>query len=58
LEARNLAPDVADLLGGSPVKAASTGGTDNQAKFEIAGKRHGNFVISIRLLSPLSAPRP
>ena len=58
LEARNLAPDVADLLGGSPAKAASTGGTDNQAKFEVAGKRHGNFVISIRLMSPLSAPRP
>jgi hypothetical protein len=58
LEARNLAPDVADLEGGSPMKAASTGGTDNQAKFEVAGKRHGNFMISIRLLSPFAAPRP
>jgi hypothetical protein len=58
LEARNLAPDVADLTGGSPVKVTSTGGVDNQAKFEVGGKRHGNFMISIRLVSPLSAPRP
>lgn len=58
LEARNLAPDVADLVGGSPMRAASTGGTDNQAKFEVAGKRHGNFMISIRLISGLSTPRP
>jgi hypothetical protein len=58
LEARNLAPDVADLTGGSPVKVTSTGGADNQAKFEVGGKRHGNFMISIRLVSPLGAPRP
>ena len=58
LEARNLAPEVADLVGGSPLKATSTGGTDNQAKFEVAGKRHGNFMISIRLISGLSTPRP
>jgi hypothetical protein len=58
LEARNLAPDVADLMGGSPVKATSTGGSDNQAKFEVAGKRRGNFMISIRLVSPFAAPRP
>ena len=58
LEARNLAPDVADLMGGSPIRAVSTGGTDNQAKFEVAGKRHGNFMISIRLISGLSTPRP
>lgn len=58
LEARNLAPDVADLAGGNPARAVTSGGTDNQAKFEVAGKRHGNFVISIRLISPLSSPRP
>jgi len=58
LEARNLAPDVADLTGENPARAATSGGADNQAKFEVAGKRRGNFVISIRLISPLSAPRP
>ena len=58
LEARNLAPNVADLAGSNPARAETSGGADNQAKFEVAGKRHGNFVISIRLISPLSAPRP
>jgi hypothetical protein len=56
LEARNLAPDVADLQGGATVRAASSGGTDNDAKFELVGKQHGNFVISIRLVTPASAP--
>lgn len=58
LEARNLAPDVAELPGGTTVKTTSAGGSDNQAKFEVSGKRHGNFVVSIRLVSPLSVPRP
>ncbi len=57
LEARNLAEDVAELQGGATVRATSTGGTDNVAKFELVGKKRGNFVISIRLLAPLSAPR-
>jgi hypothetical protein len=57
LEARNLAPDVAELQGGTPVRAASTGGVDNVANFELVGKQHGNFVISIRLVAPLGAPR-
>jgi hypothetical protein len=57
LEARNLAPEVAELQGGTPVRALSTGGADNTANFELVGKRRGNFVISIRLLAPLSAPR-
>jgi hypothetical protein len=56
LEAHNLAPEVADL-GGSVVKAQSSGGADNVAKFELIGKQHGNFTVSIRLLTPLSAPR-
>lgn len=58
LEARNLAPEVAELEGGLNLKATSAGGPDNHAKFEVTGKRHGNFVISIRLISPLSTPRP
>jgi len=57
LEARNLAPDVAELQGGTPVRAVSTGGADNVASFELVGKQHGNFVISIRLVAPLSVPR-
>jgi len=58
LEARNLAPDVADLLGGTTVRAASSGGADNVARFALLGKRHGSFLISIRLVTPLLPPRP
>ena len=57
LEARNLAPEVAELQGGTPVRTVSTGGADNAASFELVGKQRGNFVISIRLVAPLSAPR-
>ena len=57
LEAHNLAPEVADLVGGAAVKATSTGGPDNTAKFELVGKKHGSFTVSIRLLSPLSTPK-
>lgn len=52
LEARNLAPDIADLTGGNPVRQASSGGADNAAKFEVVGKKKGSFLISIRLISP------
>src|SRR5215472_10960017 len=57
LEARNLAPDIAEVQGGPSVRAISTGGTDNTATFELIGKKHGNFVISIRLVSPPTPPR-
>jgi hypothetical protein len=57
LEARNLAPEVAELTGGASVRALSSGGEDNVAKFELIGKSHGNFTVSIRLLAPLSPPR-
>jgi len=57
LEARNLAPEVAELSGGANVKAQSSGGSENLAKFELVGKQHGNFTVSIRLLTPLSPPR-
>lgn len=57
LEARNLAPEIADLQGGASVRALSSGGAENTAKFELVGKQHGNFVISIRLVAPTSAPR-
>jgi len=58
LEARNLAPEVADLQGGASVRALSSGGVNNLAKFELIGKQRGSFVISIRLVSPTGAPRP
>ena len=57
LEARNLAPEVAELQGDTPAHAVSSGGADNVASFELLGKKRGNFVISIRLVAPLGAPR-
>ena len=57
LEARNLAPDVADLQGGTTVRAASSGGADNVARFALLGKQQGSFLISIRLVAPLMTPR-
>jgi hypothetical protein len=56
LEARNLAPEVADLTGGNPAKQASSGGVENKAKFEVIGKKKGSFLISIRLLSASGKP--
>lgn len=57
LEAHNLGPDVAELTGGASVRATSSGGADNVAAFELVGKKHGGFTVSIRLLAPLSSPR-
>jgi len=56
LEARNLAPEIAELSGGNPARASSSGGEQNVAKFEVAGRQNGSFLISIRLA--LSAGRP
>jgi hypothetical protein len=56
LEARNLAPDVAELTGGPLTRHASSGGADNQAKFEVIGKKQGSFLISIRLVSGNAPP--
>ncbi|HEV2103290.1 MAG TPA: hypothetical protein VGR58_10990, partial [Candidatus Acidoferrum sp.] len=39
LEARNLAPDVAELQGGTTIRALSTGGAENVASFELVGKQ-------------------
>jgi hypothetical protein len=58
LEARNLAPDIAELVGGNPAKQASSGGPDNVADFEVIGRKKGSFLISIRLLSPNVRPVP
>ena len=58
LEARNLAPDIADLTGGNPARVHSSGGEKNQAQFQLVGKQRGNFVVSIRLLAPPAPPQP
>lgn len=57
LEARNLAPDIADLTGGNPARVRSSGGQVNQAQFQLVGKQRGNFVVSIRLLAPPAPPQ-
>ena len=58
LEAHNLAPDIAELSGGNPSRLSSSGGADNTAVFQLTGKQHGTFVVSIRLLPTQSPPRP
>jgi hypothetical protein len=56
LEARNLAADIAELAGGNPVRAVSSGGAENLAKFEVVGRKSGNFLISIRLVASSGHP--
>jgi hypothetical protein len=58
LEARNLAAEVAELTGGNPVRASSSGGAENSAKFEVVGRKNGSFLISIRLVPRLGRPQP
>jgi hypothetical protein len=58
LEARNLAPEIAELSGGNPVRASSSGGAENSAKFEVLGRKNGSFLISIRLAPSLGRPVP
>ncbi len=50
LEARNLAPEIAELAGRNPAKAISSGGLQNVVVFPLTGKQHGNILVSIRLL--------
>lgn len=57
LEARNLAPDVAELVGGNPVRRFSSGEEENTAQFEIIGRKNGAFLISIRLVPSLEKPQ-
>jgi hypothetical protein len=58
LEARNLAPDVADLTGGPLTRRSTSGGADNQVQFEVIGNKQGSFLISIRLVSSTQPPHP
>ena len=55
LEATNLAPDIAELAGGNPLRVSSSGGEENVAQFEVVGRKRGSFLVSIRLLSPRAA---
>lgn len=57
LEARNLAPDIADLTGGNPARVSSSGGAENLAHFEVVGRKRGSFLVSIHLLSPRVASK-
>ena len=57
LEARNLAPDIAELSGGNPTRVSSSGGTENLAHFDVVGRKRGSFLISIRLVKSNSPAR-
>jgi hypothetical protein len=57
LEARNLAPAIAELMGGNPVQASSAGGAENVARFHLVGRKNGTFVISIRLVPSVARPQ-
>jgi hypothetical protein len=58
LEARNLAPEIAEVTGGDPARTSSSGGAENLGKFEVVGRKNGNFLISIRLVPSLGRPLP
>jgi hypothetical protein len=58
LEARNLAPETAQLSGGNPVRAVSSGSAENVARFEVVGLKNGSFLISMRLVSSPMRPLP
>src|SRR3989441_9344280 len=56
LEARNLAPEIAELSGGNSVRVSSRGSTENLVKFEVVGRKNGSFLISIRLVPSMGRP--
>jgi len=58
LEARNLAPEIAELSSGNPARTSSSGGAENLGKFEVVGRKNGSFLISIRLVPSLRGPWP
>jgi hypothetical protein len=58
LEARNLAPNVAELTGGNSARATSSGGAQNVATFPLTGKQRGNILVSIRLLPGVVRAQP
>jgi hypothetical protein len=56
LEARNLAPKIAELAGGTAVKEISSGGVSNSARFTVIGIKQGSFLVSIRLVPVTGQP--
>lgn len=56
LEALNLAPQIAELAGGNPVRLPSTGGPENSAHLQLLGRSRGSFLISIRLVPSYTPP--
>ncbi len=48
--APQFASEIAELFGGNPLRASSSGGAENLARFEIVGRKNGSFLISIRLV--------
>jgi hypothetical protein len=58
LEARNLAPDIAELAGGNPARGISSGGAENFARFPLTGKQRGNILVSIRLVPSAIRSKP
>src|SRR5882762_2456025 len=57
LEARNLAPEIAELSGGNPIRLSSSGGAENVARFDLIGRKNGSFLISIRLVPSFARPQ-
>lgn len=57
LEAKNLAPDVAELAGGNPVRLSTSGAAENFARFDLIGRKNGSFIISIRLVPSFVRPQ-
>jgi hypothetical protein len=57
LEASNLAPEIAELAGGTPRKVSTSGGRENLAHYEVIGRKRGSFRIAIRLLNSNERPR-
>jgi hypothetical protein len=58
LEARNLAPEITEMSGGTVVRLSSSGGADNSGHFGLVGRKRGSFLISIRLVTSHGPPRP
>jgi hypothetical protein len=58
LEARNLAPEIAEMNAGTMVRLSSSGGADNSGRFDLTGRKRGSFLISIRLIASAGSPRP
>jgi hypothetical protein len=57
LQARNLAPAIAEIVAGNNRKFSSSGGSQNIAELEVLGRAVGNFQISVRLISPPIHPQ-